>query len=80
MSTLKSNTHLLIRRLYSTHQQPLIQLKNATVQRFGAKKPVFQDLSLTIKPGQQWVIVGPVNAGKTTLAEVSAGISFELYD
>ncbi|SAM09860.1 hypothetical protein [Absidia glauca] len=73
MLTLKSNTHLLIRRLYSTHQQPLIQLKNATVQRFGAKKPVFQDLSLTIKPGQQWVIVGPVNAGKTTLAETLAG-------
>ncbi|KAI8332503.1 P-loop containing nucleoside triphosphate hydrolase protein [Chlamydoabsidia padenii] len=69
----KSHLQLLIRlRQYSTRKS-LIQLENATVQRFGAKQPVFQDLSLTIERGQQWVIVGPVNAGKTTLAETLAG-------
>jgi ABC-type bacteriocin/lantibiotic exporter with double-glycine peptidase domain len=60
-----------IQRYYSQQTQPLIQMKNATIQRFGVKQPVFQDFSLTIERDQRWVIVGPVNAGKTTLAEVS---------
>ncbi|CAO3621802.1 unnamed protein product [Cunninghamella echinulata] len=37
------------------------------------KEPAFEQLSLTIQRNQKWVIVGPVNAGKTTLAETLAG-------
>ncbi|KAG2202365.1 hypothetical protein INT47_008836 [Mucor saturninus] len=58
-------------RLYSS--QTLVQLQHANVFRFGAKKPVFQDLSFTLKKDDRLVIVGPVSAGKTTLAQTIAG-------
>jgi molybdate transport system ATP-binding protein len=48
----------------------LVQLKNADVHRFGVQKPAFKDLSLSFKNTERWVIVGPVSAGKSTLAEV----------
>lgn len=51
--------------------QTLVQLDHANVFRFGAKEPIFQDLSLTLKKDDRLVIVGPVSAGKTTLAQVS---------
>lgn len=55
-------------RFYST--KTLVQLENAQVHRFGVKEPAFKDLSLTLDDSQRLVIVGPVSAGKTTLAEV----------
>lgn len=55
-------------RFYST--KTLVQLENAQVHRFGTKEPAFKNLSLTLKEDQRLVIVGPVSAGKTTLAEV----------
>ncbi|CAO3594540.1 unnamed protein product [Absidia cylindrospora] len=63
----------LTSRYYSQQKQHLIHMKDATIQRFGVKEPVFRNFSLTIECDQQWVIVGPVNAGKTTLAETLAG-------
>lgn len=56
-------------RFYSS--KTLVQLDNAKVFRFGAKEPVFKNLSLTVKKDDRLVIVGPVSAGKTTLAQVS---------
>ncbi|KAG1083533.1 hypothetical protein G6F42_022181 [Rhizopus arrhizus] len=58
-------------RFYST--KTLVQLENAQVYRFGVKEPAFKNLSLTLKDDQRLVIVGPVSAGKTTLAETIAG-------
>ncbi|KAL7330386.1 hypothetical protein PS15p_205344 [Mucor circinelloides] len=58
-------------RFYST--KTLVQLENAQVHRFGTKEPAFKNLSLTLKDDQRLVIVGPVSAGKTTLAETIAG-------
>lgn len=56
-------------RFYSS--KTLVQLENAQVHRFGAKEPAFKNLSLALKDDQRLVIVGPVSAGKTTLAEVN---------
>ncbi|KAI9262519.1 P-loop containing nucleoside triphosphate hydrolase protein [Helicostylum pulchrum] len=58
-------------RFYST--KILLRLENAQVVRFGAKDPVFKNLSLTLKENDRLVVVGPVSAGKTTLAETIAG-------
>ncbi|GAN02967.1 molybdenum transport ATP-binding protein [Mucor ambiguus] len=58
-------------RLYSS--KTLVQLDNAQVHRFGVKEPVFKNISLALKDDQRLVIVGPVSAGKTTLAETIAG-------
>lgn len=55
-------------RFYSS--KTLLRLENAQVVRFGAKEPVFKNLSLTLKENDRLVVVGPVSAGKTTLAEV----------
>ncbi|KAL0083416.1 P-loop containing nucleoside triphosphate hydrolase protein [Phycomyces blakesleeanus] len=51
----------------------LVKFDNADVHRFGIKDPVFKNLSLTIPENQHLVITGPINAGKTTLAEALAG-------
>ncbi|KAI9030095.1 P-loop containing nucleoside triphosphate hydrolase protein [Phycomyces nitens] len=51
----------------------LVTFDQANVHRFGIKDPVFKNLSLNIPENQHLVITGPVNAGKTTLAEALAG-------
>lgn len=56
----------ILRRANST----LVEFKNANIYRFGTKEPVLKDLSLDLKRDQRLVIVGPVSAGKSTLAEV----------
>ncbi|KAI7903474.1 P-loop containing nucleoside triphosphate hydrolase protein [Cokeromyces recurvatus] len=63
-------------RFYSNSKNNdiLIHFENAKVHRFGVNnKPAFENLSLTLKKDERWVIVGPVSAGKTTLAETIAG-------
>ncbi|OBZ82745.1 hypothetical protein A0J61_09205, partial [Choanephora cucurbitarum] len=59
------------KRLYSS--KTLVQFENAQVYRSGISEPVFKQLNLTIKDNQHYVIVGPMSAGKTTLAETIAG-------
>ncbi|KAI8389267.1 P-loop containing nucleoside triphosphate hydrolase protein [Blakeslea trispora] len=59
------------KKLYSS--RALVQLENAHVYRSGVNKPVFKNLNLTIRDNDQLVIVGPMSAGKTTLAETIAG-------
>lgn len=56
-------------RLYSSGK-PLVKFENANVYRFGSKEPAFKNLTLTLNSHDRLVIVGPVSAGKTTLAEV----------
>ncbi|KAG0946698.1 hypothetical protein G6F57_004512 [Rhizopus arrhizus] len=58
-------------RFYST--KTLVKFENAQVHRFGAKEPAFRNLSLRLTSDDRLVIVGPVSAGKSTLAETIAG-------
>lgn len=51
--------------------QTLVEFKNANVHRFGQNEPAMRDLTFSIDRNQRLVIVGPVSAGKTTLAEAS---------
>ena len=51
---------------------PLLVLDRVTVVRPGG--PVaLRDLSWTVRDGEAWAVVGPVGAGKTTLAETLVG-------
>jgi molybdate transport system ATP-binding protein len=51
---------------------PLIALNAVTAVRAGGDVAV-RDLSWTARDGETWAIVGPVGAGKTSLAEVLTG-------
>jgi molybdate transport system ATP-binding protein len=70
MSLVFRNRHLFSRNIRFYSSKTLVQLENAQVHRFGAKEPAFKNLSLTLNKDEHLVIVGPVSAGKTTLAEV----------
>ncbi|KAI8069691.1 P-loop containing nucleoside triphosphate hydrolase protein [Gongronella butleri] len=72
MFTLSRSSLAARLRHYST-SRPLIQFNQANIFRYGVDKPVFENLSLELDKSQRLVIVGPVNAGKTTLAEALAG-------
>ncbi|KAI8142822.1 P-loop containing nucleoside triphosphate hydrolase protein [Fennellomyces sp. T-0311] len=66
---------LMFRFSYSARRftHTLVEFKNANVHRFGVKEPALKNLSLSIKSDQRLVIVGPVSAGKSILAEAIAG-------
>ncbi len=51
---------------------PLITLDAVTAVRAGGEIAV-RDLTWTVSEGETWAIVGPVGAGKTSLAEVLVG-------
>jgi molybdate transport system ATP-binding protein len=48
------------------------RFEKATIARVGSEA-VVRDLDWTLEPGRTWAIVGPVAAGKTTLAEKLQG-------
>jgi molybdate transport system ATP-binding protein len=54
------------------HPLPAVAFKQATIVR-SSGEIAFQDLTWTIHEGETWCIVGPVGAGKTTLAEAMTG-------
>ncbi len=53
---------------------PSIQVDRLT-KRYG-KRPVVQDLSFTVNPGEVYALVGPNGAGKTTVIRLVAGLAF----
>lgn len=63
-------------RFYSSGK-PLVKFENANVYRFGSKEPAFKNLTLTLNSHDRLVIVGPVSAGKTTLAEVFIAYAYK---
>ena len=71
MNRLVFFSHQLKQVTRSYSSKTLVQLNNAKVHRFGSKEPSFKNLSLTLNRDERVVIVGPVSAGKTTLAEVN---------
>lgn len=50
-----------------------LRLDHVTFRYPGADKPILQDLSLTIRPGEKIAIVGLNGAGKTTLVKLLCG-------
>ncbi len=51
---------------------PLLELQHVTAG-YGAR-PVLRGLSLTVQPGEAWVVLGPNGAGKSTLVRVAMGL------
>ncbi|MEW5559616.1 molybdate ABC transporter ATP-binding protein ModF [Enterobacter asburiae] len=58
-------------RLSLPEDQPRIVLKHGVVSY--NDKPVINDLSWTVNPGEHWQIVGPNGAGKSTLLSLVTG-------
>ena len=50
-----------------------LRLDHVTFRYPGADKPILQDLSLTIRPGEKVAVVGLNGAGKTTLVKLLCG-------
>ncbi len=51
-------------------ERGLIEFQSVTFQYPGTAKPVFKDLNLTIKPGQQVGLVGHSGSGKSTITRL----------
>lgn len=58
------------RHLLESHQ-PRIELKNGTVSY--NDRPILDQLSWTVNPGEHWQITGPNGAGKSTLLSLITG-------
>ena len=58
------------RHLLDNHQ-PRIELKNGTVSY--DDRPILDQLSWTVNPGEHWQITGPNGAGKSTLLSLITG-------
>ena len=59
-------------RMSIPQPDPLVFLDNATIIRPGGEVGL-RGLNWTAREGETWAVVGPVGAGKTTLAEVLVG-------
>ncbi|WP_428944989.1 peptidase domain-containing ABC transporter [Pantoea sp. FN060301] len=51
-----------------------LEVKKLTYQYDAVSKPVFDDIDMTIQPGESVAIVGASGAGKTTLLKVMSGL------
>jgi molybdate transport system ATP-binding protein len=51
--------------------EPLIELRDVTVAHRG--RPLFENLSWTVRPLEHWALCGPNGSGKTTLLRLIAG-------
>ena len=51
-----------------------VELRKVTFGYKATGKPLIEDLSLVVEPGQRVAIVGPTGSGKSTLAALAAGL------
>jgi PrtD family type I secretion system ABC transporter len=52
----------------------LLEVENLVVMLPGSEKPILQNVSFRVKPGQGLGIIGPTGAGKSTLSRVLVGL------
>ncbi|KFE33974.1 thiol reductant ABC exporter subunit CydC [Thioclava atlantica] len=55
-------------------QAPLLEARALSFARPGSTRPVFEDLSFTLRPGETLFLTGPSGAGKSTALAVLAGL------
>lgn len=58
----------------ASHQRPILTLNKISFAYHESEKPLFQDLSLSIKQGESIAIIGPSGCGKTTLMKLMLGL------
>lgn len=78
-----------LNEVYLEEHEPLLSVGHADVESkhrehelvleaknlsFGFQRPLFEDLSFTLKPGGRLGILGPIGSGKTTLIEILSGL------
>lgn len=61
-------------RMALPHPLGLLEVENLAVVLPGMDKPILQNVSFRVKPGQGLGIIGPTGAGKSTLARVIVGL------
>lgn len=62
------------KRMALPHPKGLLEVENLAVMLPGTDKPILQNISFRVKPGQGLGIIGPTGAGKSTLARVIVGL------
>src|SRR6185312_786361 len=56
-------------------EAPMLELKGVTYRYAGYAKPAVEDIDLTLPDGEIVGLVGPNEAGKSTLCLVAAGLA-----
>lgn len=72
-----ANKKLILKSVNKNHNEVLIEMKNVTVTYY--EKKILNNISWTVRKGENWVILGPNGAGKSTLIQLITGDNQQAY-